>query len=148
MFRQTFLCLTDVVFTASRFAVNQSNQRTRIKNIIHCFIAFFYYLCHIFLMTTLQQTVEIPTDRRLFIDVPEEIPVGATGSLIFDGFGDDEIKRLKNLDTPLRRKYPTLISLVGSCKGDDTMEEYFARKRAEKEFEDRQYVRRHREANS
>ena len=48
---------------------------------------------------------------------------------------DDEREYLKNLDSPLRRKYPTLASMIGCCKGLDTMEEYFARKQADKEKE-------------
>jgi hypothetical protein len=51
---------------------------------------------------------------------------------------NEERERLKNLDVPLRRKYPTLLSMIGSCKGLDTMDEYFARKQAEKERERRQ----------
>jgi hypothetical protein len=67
------------------------------------------------------------------IDISEPVPAGtATFRLELE---NEELDRLKNLDTPLRRKYPTLISMIGSCKGLDTMDEYFARKKAEKDKE-------------
>ena len=39
------------------------------------FIAHFSLPCYI-LYTTITQTVEIPADRRLTIDVPREVPIG------------------------------------------------------------------------
>jgi len=41
------------------------------------FLALFSYLYYIFLMS-ITQTVEIPANRRLTIDVPHEVPAGPT----------------------------------------------------------------------
>jgi hypothetical protein len=75
---------------------------------------------------TIEQTVEIPADRRLHLDFefPLEIPVGKARVTV----------------TPVvetSKDNNALLSLRGSCKGLDTMEAYFERKRAEKEREDR-----------
>ena len=69
------------------------------------------------------QTVEIPASHRLIIEVPREIPEG---------------KALVSV-MPLTEKSKdiSLLSLRGSCKGLDTMEAYFERKRADKVREDR-----------
>ncbi|GHV80967.1 hypothetical protein AGMMS49944_27580 [Spirochaetia bacterium] len=82
---------------------------------------------------TIEQTLTIPEEtKHLTVDLPEPVPAGtATFRLELE---DEERERLRNLDTPLRRKYPTLISMIGSCKGLDTMDEYFARKKAEKDM--------------
>jgi hypothetical protein len=86
-------------------------------------------------MMTLQKTVEIPVDHRLFIDVPQEIPAGTAHiSIIFNGFDDDAYGV---------KKYKSLAAMRGCCKGLDTMDEYFARKNADKEKEkqqERRYV--------
>jgi hypothetical protein len=69
------------------------------------------------------QTIEIPADRRVHLDfeVPGEMPIG----------------RVQITVTPLTESHISLLSLRGSCKGLDTMEAYFERKRAEKTLEDR-----------
>jgi hypothetical protein len=74
---------------------------------------------------TIEQTVEIPADRRVHLDfeVPFEIPAGKARVSV----------------TPLEEATKTdipLLSLRGSCKGLDTMEAYFARKRADRTLED------------
>ncbi|GHV79231.1 hypothetical protein AGMMS49944_10220 [Spirochaetia bacterium] len=94
---------------------------------------------------TMEMNVDIPPSHRLLLEVPMEVPTGKA-KVIFAPLSAAETEcadaeyreRLKNLDTPLRRKYPTLISMIGSCKGLDTMEAYFERKAAEKEREQRQ----------
>ena len=75
------------------------------------------------LFMTMTQTVEVPASHRLTIDVPREVPTG---------------KALVSV-TPLAEssKDISLLSLRGSCKGLDTMEAYFERKRADKALEDR-----------
>jgi len=72
------------------------------------------------------QTIEIPANRRVNLDfeVPVEIPVGKAQIYV----------------TPLAETTGThvsLLSLRGSCKGVDTMEAFFERKRSEKEQENR-----------
>jgi len=75
---------------------------------------------------TATQTVEIPVNRRIHLDfeVSRELPAG---------------KALVSV-TPLAQTSETgisLLSLRGSCKGLDTMEAYFERKRADKALEDK-----------
>jgi hypothetical protein len=75
---------------------------------------------------TVTQTIEIPANRRIHLDleVLSELPVG---------------KALVSV-TPLAetsKNSTSLLSLRGSCKGLDTMEAYFERKRADKALEDR-----------
>ena len=40
-------------------------------------VDFYWFSCHVYCMT-ITQTVDIPVDRRLIIDVPREIPPGRT----------------------------------------------------------------------
>jgi hypothetical protein len=71
-------------------------------------------------MVTIQQTVEIPDNRRLVIDIPQEIPAGmAKVSLIFNGFGDDRYDRIykigqKYADEVLANIYASNI-IVDHC---------------------------------
>jgi len=70
---------------------------------------------------TIEQTVEIPADRRVHLDfeVPFEIPAGKARVSV------TPLGETPKTDVPL-------LSLRGSCKGLDTMEAYFARKQADK----------------
>jgi len=73
---------------------------------------------------SITQTIEIPANRRVHLDfeVPIDIPIGKAQISV----------------TPLAEipeTHISLFSLRGSCKGFDTMEAYFERKRAEKESE-------------
>jgi hypothetical protein len=72
------------------------------------------------------QTIEIPANRMVHLDfeVPVEIPIGKA-----------QISVTPLAETP--GTHVSLLSLRGSCKGLDTMEAYFERKRAEKEMENR-----------
>jgi hypothetical protein len=72
---------------------------------------------------TIEQTVEIPENHRLTIDVPREIPAGRAV--------------LTFTSTPAMDKTASsLRSLKGVDKGRDTMEAYFERHWAEKAKED------------
>ena len=72
---------------------------------------------------TVTQTVEIPADRRLTIDMPLEVPAGKA---------QVEVRVI-----PFAKKEALpLLALRGSCKDLDTMDAYFARKRADKAFEE------------
>jgi len=75
---------------------------------------------------TIEQTVTIPANRLVHLDfeVPREIPVGKKARILLFPIAD----------TP--KSNAPLLSLRGSCKGLDTMEAYFARKQADKDFED------------
>ena len=78
---------------------------------------------------TITQTVDIPESRRLVIDVPREIPVGQ----VVLAFTPETV--------PQRKAVKPLASLFGVDKGLDTMDAYFARKRADKTIEDAQIER-------
>ena len=75
---------------------------------------------------SITQTIEIPANRMVHLDfeVPVEIPIGKA-----------QISVTPLVETP--GTHVSLLSLRGSCKGLDTMEAYFERKRAEKEMENR-----------
>ena len=75
---------------------------------------------------TIEQTVEIPANHRLTIDVPREVPAGPA------------IIAFRRAEAPQEKTVPPLSSLVGIHKGLDTLDAYFARKRADKEREDAQ----------
>ena len=67
---------------------------------------------------TITQTVEVPADRRIIFEVPPQIPIGKVQVFV----------------TPVEELLKTEISLSslrGSCKGLDTLDAYFARKRAD-----------------
>jgi len=80
---------------------------------------------------TITQTIEVPADRRVFLDLPPELPIGKA--------------KIEFTITPESRlqgeSVKPLKSLFGVHKGLDTMEAYFARKRADKVLEDAQYER-------
>ena len=73
---------------------------------------------------TIEQTIEVPASRRITLEIPPQIPVG----------------RVQVFVTPVEELPKTSISLLslrGSCKGFDTIDAYFVRKRADKVLEDR-----------
>jgi len=72
------------------------------------------------------QTVEVPAGHRVHLDfeVPFEIPAGKAQVTV------TPLAEMPKTDIPL-------LSLRGSCKGLDTMEAYFARKRKDRALEDR-----------
>ena len=80
---------------------------------------------------TITQTVEIPADRRLFLDLPPELPIGKA--------------KIEFTITPesvaQRESIKSLKSLFGIDRGLDTMDAYFARKQADKTMEDAQFER-------
>ena len=73
---------------------------------------------------TIEQTIEIPVGHRLTLDIPPEIPAGRARITITP-------------ETEMLKTAVPLLSLRGSCKGLDTMDAYFVRKRADKDLEDR-----------
>ena len=80
----------------------------------------------------MRQMVEIPSSRRLTLEIPPEIPVGR-GILTFTPETEPAAKTLCKEDAP---GTPSLLDLRGSCKGIDTLDAYFERKRADKVLED------------
>jgi len=77
---------------------------------------------------TITQTVEIPANRRLIINIPSEIPAGKAQVEV------KVIPFVKKNEKP--KDAIRLLDLRGSCKGLDTMDAYFARKQANKAFEE------------
>ena len=69
-----------------------------------------------------EQIVEVPESRRIFLNLPPELPVGKVRITVFP-VAEKPIADL------------SLLSMRGSCKGLDTMDAYFARKRADKALE-------------
>jgi hypothetical protein len=43
--------------------------------VTHCSLAFAPFLCYAFYMT-IEQTIEIPSDHRLVLELPYELPIG------------------------------------------------------------------------
>ena len=79
----------------------------------------------------IEQTIEIPASRRIFLDLPPELPSGKA-----------KIEYTITPESPLRGvPEKSLRSLLGIDKGLDTMDAYFERKRADKAREDAQYER-------
>ena len=80
---------------------------------------------------TIEQTVEIPASHRITIDLPPELPAGKA-----------KVELTITPETmPKEKTVRPLASFAGIDKGRDTMDAYFARKRADKEREDTQYER-------
>ena len=71
---------------------------------------------------TIEQTIEIPASHRVTFEVPPEIPIGKARILV------------TSIEEPPKTE-TSLLSLRGSCKGFDTMDAYFARKKADKVLE-------------
>jgi len=77
---------------------------------------------------TVSQTVEIPADHRIFLDLPSELPVGKARI---------EVKVIPFAKTEREPKEAVpLLALRGSCKSLDTMGAYLERERADRAFED------------
>ncbi|MDR0683538.1 MAG: hypothetical protein LBF83_00185 [Spirochaetaceae bacterium] len=71
---------------------------------------------------TIEQTVEIPVTRRIFLDLPQNLPPGKARI---------EVRVIPAAEVPPL----SLMDLYGSCAGEDTLEAYFERKRADKMLE-------------
>jgi hypothetical protein len=78
----------------------------------------------------IEQTIEIPASRRIFLDLPPELPIGKA-----------KVELAITPDVPQGKAVKPLASLWGVDKGLDTMDAYFARKRADKAKEDAQFER-------
>jgi len=89
-------------------------------------------LCYICPMV-ITQTVEIPDSRRIFLDLPHDLPMGKAKV---------ELNVIPEA-APLGKTARPLEPLLGIHEGLDTMDAYFARKQAEKvrEFEADQFRR-------
>jgi hypothetical protein len=73
---------------------------------------------------TIEQMVEISANRRIFLDLPPDLPSGKVKVEVRVA----EISPSGKTDTPLL----SLMDLYGSCEGEDTLDAYFKRKQADK----------------
>ena len=76
-----------------------------------------------------EQTVEIPTTRRIFLDLPRGVPFGKARI---------EVRVIPAAETPPL----SLMDLYGSCADEDTLDAYFERKRADKTLEEKRFAPR------
>jgi len=80
---------------------------------------------------TIEKTVEVPASRWITIEVPPELPIGKAKVEL----------TITPESMPREKTVRPLVSFVGIDKERDTMDAYFARKRADKEKEDAQFER-------
>ena len=85
------------------------------------------FSCYAYPMT-IEQTVEVPADRRLYFDVPREIPVGATARFEIHWFPRKEA--VNSLDTALKEIWAlckdapiTVDSFLEERRRDNEIEE-------------------------
>jgi hypothetical protein len=95
---------------------------------------------------SITQTVEVPASHRLVIDVPREVPEGPviltfTPKAAVKEKNEKPLNLLPGVDKGREKTVRPLASLRGIHKGLDTMDAYFARKRADKAKEDAQIAR-------
>jgi hypothetical protein len=83
---------------------------------------------------TIEQTVEIPANRRIFLDLPPDLPSGKARVEVRMA----EVQPPGKADTPAL----SLMDLYGSCEGEDTLDAYFERKRADKALEEKRFAPR------
>jgi hypothetical protein len=72
-------------------------------------------------MIIIEKIVEIPADHRLTLEIPNAVSPGRARL---------EVIITSELAEP--NKAVSLLGLRGSCKGEDTIDAYFARKRTDK----------------
>jgi hypothetical protein len=92
---------------------------------------------------TIEQTVEIPADHRLTLDVPREIPPG-TAVIAFTPVPASE----RSVAQPARRR--TTAEAIEHCHGlarrlgcTATSDDFLEQRRRDRELEDEQYLRLH-----
>jgi len=79
----------------------------------------------------IEQTVEIPADRRLYFDVPREIPVGATAR--FELIWYPQKEAVNNLDAVLKE-------IRALCKDVPvTVDSFLEMRRQDRELEEKQF---------
>ncbi|MDR1470077.1 MAG: hypothetical protein LBT00_12380 [Spirochaetaceae bacterium] len=75
---------------------------------------------------TIEQTIGLSTKRRNFLDLPQDSASGKARV---------EVRVIHATDAPSL----SLMDLYGSCEGEDTLDAYFERKRADKALEDNRF---------
>jgi hypothetical protein len=96
-----------------------------------------------------EQTVEIPENHRIYLDIPSQIPTGRTKitltiiDLSQERNREPVVQRPSGTQLGIQAAPPEhteapvipLLELRGSCKGEDTIAAYLDRKRADKALE-------------
>jgi hypothetical protein len=93
---------------------------------------------------TIEQTVEIPVNRCIFLDLPQDVPSGKARVEV-------RIIHIAEVPPPKGKTDVPLLSLMdlyGSCEGEDTLDAYFERKRADKTLEESRFTPRFRETGA
>ena len=80
---------------------------------------------------TIERTIEIPASRRIFLDLPPDLPVGKARV---------ELTVIPETKLPDKNVKPLRLFL-GIHKDLDTMDAYFVRKYKDKALEDTQFER-------
>jgi hypothetical protein len=97
----------------------------------------------------IKQTVEIPVNRRIFLDLPPGLPSGkARVEVRVTPVTEEPVDQLlgmtrgaavcESAPDEYGREHCVRVSLMdlyGSCEGEDTLDAYFERKRADKTLE-------------
>jgi hypothetical protein len=109
---------------------------------------------------TIEQTVEIPVNRRIFLDLPQNLPSGKARlevcvTPVTEVPPQEPVDRLLAMTEAIdvcesasgeygreHRVRVSLMDLYGSCEGEDTLDAYFERKRADKALEDNRFAPR------
>jgi hypothetical protein len=97
---------------------------------------------------TIEQTVEIPADHRLVLDVPREIPPGKAVVAFTPVPADAGQRSEPSVAQPARRRTPA--EAIEYCRGlarrlgvTATSDDFLEQRRRDREQEDRQYLRLH-----
>jgi hypothetical protein len=92
-------------------------------------LVFPFFSCYSYLVT-IEQTIEIPANHRIYFDVPFQVPAGRAKVAL-------TIIEFPQTAPPGHEEAPVipLLELRGSCKGEDTLDAYLERKRADKALE-------------
>jgi hypothetical protein len=107
---------------------------------------------------TIEQTVEIPVNRRILLDLPQNLPSGKARvevrvTPVTEVPPQEPVDRLLAMTDAIdlcdsasgeygRCVRVSLMDLYGSCEGEDTLDAYLERKRADKTLEDRRFAPR------
>jgi hypothetical protein len=115
---------------------------------------------------TIEQTVEIPVNRRIFLDLPPNLPSGKARlevrvTPVTEIPSQEPVDRLLAMTGAIdlcdsasgeygreRRVRVSLMELYGSCEGEDTLDAYLERKRVDKTLEDKRFAPRSKETGT
>ncbi|MDR1096220.1 MAG: hypothetical protein LBL31_07505 [Spirochaetaceae bacterium] len=115
---------------------------------------------------TIEQTVEIPVNRRILLDLPQNLPSGKARvevrvTPVTEVLPQEPVGRLlamtcaEDVCDSAAGEYGreqcvrvSLMDLYGSCEGEDTLGAYFERKRADRALENKRFAPRSKKAGA